>query len=237
MVDVTPTWAPVRTDVPRQERRPMALPRSAQHTTRGRLRGPAAGARWMVTGTCHARQLSLSPFFLRFFPDSPNINFSGERAHEALGCERGVWTSWIDLLAPVTSRPMLSRGPAVRYRSTASRDTSRRAHMAQWATATAHVGAAGHRSIAALAWRSGQQQPPTWARPAIAASQRSRGAVGSGQQQPPTWARPAIAAGRARGPAGHVAGRQVPSGKLRPGTGKVTRRRTARHPASTFQGL
>jgi hypothetical protein len=58
-------------------------------------------------------------------PDSQYIFLRKERGHEAQGCERGVWTNWVDLYAPVTSRPMLSRGPAGRLpRSAQAPNTS-----------------------------------------------------------------------------------------------------------------
>src|SRR5947208_17167517 len=106
MVNVTPTWAPVGTDEQRHDRR------SCHDLPRVDSTSPAAaggGVRWMVTAACHPARLSL---FLRLSPDSRNIKIRRkERPHEAQGCERGARTSWGDLLAPVTSRPTLSRGP------------------------------------------------------------------------------------------------------------------------------
>jgi hypothetical protein len=113
MGDVPPTWAPVRTDVPRQDRR-LATICPAYDSASPAERD--AGARRMSRRLAMPVPLALS---LSRSPDSRNTKIRRkERGHEALGCERGVWASWIDVRAPVTSRPTLSRGPKYAYRGT-----------------------------------------------------------------------------------------------------------------------
>src|SRR4051794_30654723 len=109
MVNVTPTWAPVRTDVPRQDRRPCHdLPsvRPGVACRAGRWR-PLDGHGSLLCPPSLSLCSGLSGLL------TYEIRRKG-RGHEAQGCERGVGANWIDLHAPVTSRPTLSRGLAVR---------------------------------------------------------------------------------------------------------------------------
>jgi hypothetical protein len=92
MVDVTPTWKAVRTDVQREDRPSCHdLPGVRLGVTCGRL---GAGARWMVTAACDARPA----ISLRFSPDSRNHQKSGGRSastgHRVVsGAPESAWST------------------------------------------------------------------------------------------------------------------------------------------------